>query len=440
MNITLVLYLLGYLIIIGYITWKSSQGESHGDYLNSSKNLTTTESTWTTFASLLTGYNFVIGVTFAYLYGIWYLFGFIGAAGAFTVLYLFYKKKLTPLQEKHNFLSIGDYYGFIYGSFTKNLVNSVLILALILFLVLQLFVNTNLFATLLDIHKIPALIITTGIVCVYLFFGGFKASVKTDIFQGILMLPIILIIFIFPNNFNPSNLSTIVDMSQLWLGVGLGFLQFFSLLGQAESFQRIFASRDSRSLKKAMIVSFSLLILIAGSIAYLGINFKLSGAITDPSNLFITNVLQVLPQWLKSLLTISLVAAFMGTIDSSAFALGTLLSKMKKPFQDPSILSVRLFILGSIIMTAISSLYLFSFLSSVFALISLISIIGASLLFSFIAQPKSFTMNLFIISGIILFILGTVFKFIDSNPITSLYPIIGAFIIGIFSMFMQKRK
>ncbi|MEK7503944.1 MAG: hypothetical protein AAB550_00365, partial [Patescibacteria group bacterium] len=422
MNNIAILYLVLYLGALAVITWISSRRETAGEYINSGKNLSATESTWTTFASLLTGYNFVLGVTFSYLYGFWYLFAFIGAGMAFVVLYLFYKKLLVPLQKEHTFLSIGDYFGFQYGSFSKIFVNLILCGGLLLFLILQMFVNTGLFSSLLHIEKIPALLLTAGVVCVYLWFGGFKASVKTDIFQGMLMLPIILTIFVFPFHFTLEKIPTAFDPSQFWFAIGLAFLQFFSLLGQAESFQRVFASRNAQSLKKGLTVAFVLLALVAGSIAYLGINFKFGGIAMDPSNLFTEGVLGALPEWLGSLLIVSLIAAFMGTIDSSAFALGVLVARMKKTAEESIIKPTRLFTLLGIIISATASLYLFSFLSSVFALISLISVIGAALLASFLFKPNTFEINTFLIVGTVVFVLGLVLKFVTDNPITSLIP------------------
>lgn len=249
MNIAF-LYLLIYLIVVGYITYKSSKKGKEGLYMNSSKKLSAWDSTWTTFASLLTGYNFILGVTFSFLFGFWYLMAFVGAGLAFVVLYYFYKKELSLLQEKHNLFSIGDYFGIKYGLSSKKFVNIILSMSLFLFLILQIFVNTNLFSTLLGSGKLISLLVTTGIVCIYLWFGGFNTSIKTDIFQGVLMFPIILTIFFFPINFTLEKIPSAFDPSLFWFAVGLALLQFFSLLAQPESFQRIFAVKNSKSLKK----------------------------------------------------------------------------------------------------------------------------------------------------------------------------------------------
>lgn len=438
MTIELVYLFLYILALIG-IMFVSSKRETDAEYINSAKNLSATESTWTTFASLLTGYNFVIGVTFAYLFGFWYLMAFVGAGLAFVVFYYIYKHKLASLQKEHDLLSIGDYFGVQYGMTSRFFVNILLLGGLLLFLVLQLFVNTELFALLLNIEKIPALIIPAGAVALYLWFGGFKASIKTDIFQGILMFPIILTVFFFPIHFSADKIATAFDPSQFWFAVGLALLQFFSLLGQAESFQRVFAVRDAKALKKGLATAFVLLVLVAGAIAYLGINFKFSGiAVADPSSLFVADILTALPAWLSSILTISLIAAFMGTIDSSSFAFGVLAARMRKRIQQTSITLTRMFMVIGILVSALASLYLFSFLSSVFALISLVSVIGAALLASVIFKPNAFEINSFLVSGTVVFVLGLIFGFVTDNPLTSMIPTAGAF--GVLIVVMLFRK
>ena len=438
MTITIA-YLILYFIALVFIIWLSSRGQTAGEYINSSKKLTASESTWTTFASLLTGYNFVLGVTFAYLFGFWYLMAFVGAGMAFVVLYFFYKKRLAVLQKNHDLLSIGDYFGLKYASSTKILVNLILCICLLLFLILQMYVNTGLFSALLHIEKGLALLLTSGIVCVYLWLGGFKTSVKTDIFQGILLLPIILTIFVFPVHFSWEKLPTAFDLSQFWFAVGLALLQFFSLLAQAESFQRVFAVKDSKTLKKSLIVAFVLLTLVAGSIAYLGINFKFSGIIIDPSNLFIEGVLGALPQWLGSLLVVSLIAAFMGTIDSSAFAFGILVARAKNNItQDSTVRLTRYFTLIGIVFAAIASLYLFSFLQSVFALVSIISVIGAALLVSMFLKLKTADINIFLITGMLVFAAGLILKFVTDNPLTALIPSIAGMVVLCFKLLYCK--
>lgn len=74
-----IVFLATYILALIGITVVSSRRQTDNEYINSAKNLSATESMWTTFALLLTGYNFVIGITFSYLYGFWYLMVFVGA-------------------------------------------------------------------------------------------------------------------------------------------------------------------------------------------------------------------------------------------------------------------------------------------------------------------------------------------------------------------------
>jgi hypothetical protein len=248
------------------------------------------------------------------------------------------------------------------------------------------------------------------------------------------MLPIILTVLVFPFHFTWERIPTALDSSQIGFAIGLALLQFLSLLAQPESFQRIFASRDSLALKKGLTSAFVLVALVAGSMAYLGINFRFAGITIDAANLFIDGVLIELPYWLGSL-----IAAFMGTIDSSAFALGVLLTRARNTLSRSVVKQTRALMLLSIIASAFASLYLFSFLSSFFALISLISINGTALLISLVfRKTDAAEINTFLVAGTILYISGLIFKFVTDNPLTSLIPSAGGLMAFLLLRFYRK--
>jgi len=127
----------------------------------------------------------------------------------------------------------------------------------------------------------------------------------------------------------------------------------------------------------------------------------------------------------------------MGTIDSSAFAFGVLMSRIRN-IKIISVSSTRIYMLLGIVVSAIGSLYLFSFLSSVFALISLISVVGAALLVSVIFKPSRLEIHVFLVTGTIVFILGLVFRFITDNPLTSLIPTATALTVLIVMMLFRR--
>jgi len=237
-------------------------------------------------------------------------------------------------------------------------------------------------------------------------------------------------------NFSLDNLSAAFPKGQFWFAIGLAGLQFLSLVAQAESFQRVFAVKNAKALKSGLIYSFVMLALVAGAIAYLGINFSLSNVTVDPNTLFVDGIMSALPIQLSALLSISLIAAFMGTIDSSAFALGTLLAK--------TVMKIRIVIVSSIILAALASLYLYSFLSSVFALISVISVIGMAVIVSFFRSIQRYEINTLLITGILVFIGGLIFGFVTDNPLTALIPsgvgLLAMLVVSLIKHFISLLK
>lgn len=422
MLLTIVL-LTVYAVGLWWITVKAAANERPEDFIDGSKQLSARESMWSTFASLLTGYNFVIGVTFSYLFGLWYLLIFVGAAMAFGTWYVFYVRRLAGLQSTHTLLSVGDYCALRYGRACQIVVNVLLLGCLFLFLVLQFYVNASLVGSLLGISAGFALVLTVGVVAAYLWKGGFAVSVRTDVLQGVLMLPIVLVVFYLPITIDSWSVPVLFDQYSMWMACALAVLQCFSLLGQAESFQRVFAVKDKVALRRGLLQALGLLVLVAGSIAYVGITLKVAGGeVVDPNTLFATGLLPLLPGWLQAVLTVALIAAFMGTIDSSAFAFGVLAARMAG-MVSPTAARVRVFLLGGVALASLCAYFWFTFLTAMFALISLVAVVGLlTALVTFFTLSRSAVFS-YLTVAIVTFVVGLWWGFVTENPLSALVPL-----------------
>lgn len=412
-----------YLVVLAGITVYAHVRQTEQGFLGMEQNVTAHETTWTTFASIISGYNLAFGVTFSYLYGVWYLLIFVGAAASFAAYYYIYKHFLYKYQATHPFTSLADYFGHKYGTSTRHILNVVLVLALLIFLTLQIYVNTSLLTVLLGVGALTATLLTAGVVATYLWCGGFTASVRTDIFQGLLMIPIVLVILFFPRHITTSNIGEVASLEVLPMGIALMVLQFFVLLGQTECFQRIYTVKDALSLRRGLTRAFGLICLLALAMAYIGINFKLAGGEVDVANLFVTGVLPALPAWLASLLAISLTAAFMGNIDSTAFALGSSLARAASSSRFSMKTVTRVSMVIAILIASYASLYLSGFIAPVFSLVAVLAVVGGALVLSTSVRVTKRDINVFLVAGVAFFLAGTAFGVVTGDPLTALYPI-----------------
>lgn len=130
-----------------------------------------------------------------------------------------------------------------------------------------------------------------------------------------------------------------------------------------------------------------------------------------------------------------LFAAFMSTLDSSLFAISSQLGKygfiVKKkehqeknaPVRDRQVArSTRISIVIVAVLALILSLFFANFLSAVFGLISLLTVISVPVLLSLIFKLSSNETFAAILVGIAAFAFALFGGFITQEPITSLYP------------------
>ena len=89
-----------YILIIGIVTYLSSKKESNSDFLVASRNLRWKEIGLSTFATMISSYNLVIGITFAFLFGFHFIIIMLGAFLGLFGVYIIAKRNYKNFTEK----------------------------------------------------------------------------------------------------------------------------------------------------------------------------------------------------------------------------------------------------------------------------------------------------------------------------------------------------
>ena len=271
---------------------------------------------------------------------------------------------------------------------------------------------------------------------IYTTIGGLKTEIFTDVFQGILMILIILLVFMVDTSTITleSVTSLLTDKAVFFGALCLGIAQFLTLLVQPEIWQRVAAARSVVHLKKGLIASWVLLIVVVTPEIIIGLASRSSGTIESSSTLFYDIVKISAPGWFLPFLVVGLFAAFMSTLDSSLFAISSQLGKYglvvkgerikKESFTDNRKIAknIRISIVIVLILALIASLFFVNFLKGVFGLISLLTVISISVLMSLILKMSSNETFIAILIGIIAFAFAFFGGYLTEEPITTLYP------------------
>lgn len=426
-----------YLFILAIITWSSAKRKNVGDFLFASHNIGWKPLSLSIFSSVFSSYNVIVTITFAYLFGPYVLLIFLGVIAAFFGIYFVARNYNDIIREK-GFNNIIDFFAYRFDYKVTNTLNLVFIGILFLFIILQLFINASIFSEFLGWNKYVSATFVGLIVLIYTSVGGLKAEIFTDVFQGILMLLIIALVFMV----DISTITTetvipiITDKTVIIGALILGVAQFLTLLVQPEMWQRVTVARSSIDLKKSLIVASILLFLIVIPEIIIGLAARGGGgAIENPSALFYDILNVAAPEWFFPFLTVALFAAFMSTLDSSLFAVssqigkyGFIIRRGKRKQKNSSksdidiARSTRISISIVMIMATVASLFFGNFLIGVFNLISILTVISAAVLMSLVLRLSSNETFIAILVGIVSFAISFFGGYITEEAITTLYP------------------
>jgi Na+/proline symporter len=415
------------------ITYISSKRSNSQDYLVASRAVGWQRIGIAIFASLLSSYNLVLGITFSYLFGPWFAVIYLGVLAAFIVIYYIFKRGGRESAIAGGHITIIDYFANRFGITNANILNLSLILILFIFIGLQFFINTAVFSNIFGWNKYISALTVGGVVLIYTLIGGLKVSILTDVFQGVLMLVIGGMVFLVDTS--KITLTTIQPMltdTNIIVGaLSLAASQFLTLLTYPELWQRAYASRSLQDLRKGFTFAWILLLVIIVPEIIIGLSAKSTMAVVDPSNIFYGVLKLASPTWYMPILSVALLAAFMSTLDSALFAIGAQFgkygfwfksAKVKDRAEALVVRKTRYAVTVVIVFALVLSLFFSNFLAAVFNLISLLTVISVATLCALLFKLANKQITVVILVGIACFATMSWSGLITSKPITTLYP------------------
>lgn len=306
-------------------------------------------------------------------------------------------------------------------------------------ILVQFIAGGKILSSIMNIPYSLAVLITGIVVMIYLLLGGFKAVIKTDFFQYILMLILGFLLLITLKNLDFS--STQFNLFAIGIGQIIGFtlLGAFVIFVQADVWQRAYASYSIKTMKKSFIIAGTLLLILGLSIGMIGINAKNVNPSISPDDALISGFGNLLPSGFLGLALILLFASIMSTLDSAVFVTAMnvsndILLKFKKITKENLQRITRLSIFGITIMGLLSALFIKNIIDVVFALLSLGLCLAPAIIGSFYMNLKKKAVFLSILMGFVSVLLLVVIQIISeetaviSLPISFIFLIIGQYI------------
>ena len=338
------------ILAVGYAARRQREGESLAQFYLAGRQLGGPVLLLTLYATQYSG-NTLIGYPGeAYRLGFSWVMS-IGFMMAIIVVYLLFAPRLRHLAQRFRFVTPGDWFTYRFGSPALTLVANLLLVAAIANYLLAQLMAMGLITAGLSGGAVPywvGVVLLTLVVLVYETVGGMRAVAWTDTVQG-LMLMVGLTGLLIAAAPTPDHLTRVTE----WIGatspektavpsweVCRNWMSTLVLIGFSgavypHAIQRIYAARDTTSLRRSFSVMVFLPILTTGSVflvGLLGIE-QLAGAGPIEAD-------QVMPlmlaEWsmrspmlyaLSLLVIVAVVSAIMSTADSVLLSLSSILAK-----------------------------------------------------------------------------------------------------------------
>lgn len=421
MSLTLVSLII-YMVILGIIVYINCRKKKESEFLIASRRLDWKANGLSLFATMISSYNIILIITLSYIYGFYIMLILVGLVLSLVFLYIIYNKDVRKNAERHNYVTIMDYFKDKFGKNVNFLINLIVIFFLVFFITLQIKVSSILFSGLFSIGLFTSALLIAGVVLVYSLIGGFKAEAYTDVFQGILMLVFLVLAGMIVSGASLESglvLNNLKNTSLFFDGIALIVLQFLVLIVQPELWQRIIASKNTKEFRKSVILSSVLLMVFFLSLAIIGFYARHKFLIEDPGNAIFDILQFAAPSWFLPIVIISVLAAFMSTIDSSLFALA---SQLAKSFGRKSLKwKTQLFMIIAMIVLVPVSLYSGDFLTMVFQLVSILIVVSVVYLFKLVIDLSDIEAFIGLVIGVIFYVYAVFSGLITQQVHTSLY-------------------
>lgn len=331
MTLSIIFFIL-YIAILVIIGLVSSRKESEDGFMIAERKVEGVQVAATMSAAFFDGFMLSVYIAYVYQYGFSAIWLFVGLALGLLLLKK-YAGKIKQKADELKVYSMPEYFFRVLGKKNGLMFSLFLVFQFFLVLIVNLIISSKVLSAIFPISYLHALIIGGVIVLSYLLLAGFKAVVRTDFFQVIIGLTMALTVAIFLLGKTHIPV-TEFGLGMLGIGDTIGFLVLggLGMLCAPDLWQRIFATRDEKNLKRGLNYSVFILMVFAVVISVVGLVTKQFFPNILPEDALVTGFSQLLPFGLKEFGMILLYAVALSSTDTVTFVVSSIFTRDLKNY------------------------------------------------------------------------------------------------------------
>jgi SSS family solute:Na+ symporter len=393
-----------YFILILVIGLFSSRKEDSQGFLVGNRQIGTASINATVSASLTGGSAIAFYIALLYLWGFSAFWIFIGASIGLLIFIPFaVRVKREGDMKKH--LTLLD---FMYSKFGRKSTTIAACLFLIVFSLLilsEMIIGGKIFSVVTGLSYGLSVIVCSLIIFIYIYLGGVKSDIKTDIFQYAVFFFLLII------GFNLTKTTPLNTLEFDFFSMGAGQIIAAVLLGiialfvSADVWQKIYTAKSEHSVKRGFFYAAISFFIVTFLITIIGLIIKANFPNADPNAAMILGF-SSLPSGLLGLGIVVILAATMSTIDtalivSSLFISRDIISKYNSVSEEKLVKLTKLFVFAIWFVTTSIAIFTANLVYVFYNSFSLILILAPAVLFSFFFSLKQRAIMWSLILGII---------------------------------------
>jgi Na+/proline symporter len=317
-----------YVLIAVIIGWYASKKESEEDFMIANRKVKGVQMIATITAGMFDGAVLSIYIAYVYQYGFSAIWFFLGMSFGF----LLFRQLASKIKQKADDLqaySMPEYFFKILGKRNGIMFSIFLVVQFFGYLIINFILSGKVFAAIFSTVPYSLSVLVGGIIILtYLLLAGFKAVVRTDFYQLLIMIIMTLTVSIFLlGKTQVSNID--IQLGSMGVGNIIGFfiISGFGILVAPDLWQRVFAAKDEKNLKRGFAFGALLLPILATIITVVGLATKYHFPNINPEDALITGFALLLPFVIKEFGMVLLYAVALSSSDTVTFVVSSIFTR-----------------------------------------------------------------------------------------------------------------
>ncbi len=361
-------------VIIGIF---ASRKESEEDFMIADRKVGGIQMVATMTAGVFDGAALSIYIAYVYQFGFSALWFFVGISLGF-LLFRQLASKIKVKADSMGVYSMPEYFYRLFGSRNGVMFSIFLCLQFFVYLVVNFIISGKVLAQIFPFLGYGGSVVVGGcIILSYLLMAGFKAVVRTDFYQFLIMILMTVCVGYYLSRKSEIRV-TDLDLSGMGVGNTLGFLVLAGLgvLVAPDLWQRVFAAKDQKNLRRGFGYGALILPLLAIIVTTVGLATKRANLNIQPEDALVAGFSRLLPYGIKEFGLVLLYAVALSSSDTVTFVVSSIITRDLKNytsrFTDESMKKMTRFsMIGFVILALAIAVVYQKILALAFSLLSL---------------------------------------------------------------------